>query len=74
MANKVVHNLSPLDFVYNVSLPELLFPILHLTPTYPSGFGLNTNSSDLIMCLEVASIQHCTNDLKKLIVQRSICM
>ena len=52
MANKAVHNLSPLDFVYNVSLPELFFPILHLASTHPSGFGLNTNSSDLIMCLE----------------------
>ena len=35
-----------LDFAYNVSLSELFFPILQLTATHQSGFGLNTNSSD----------------------------
>lgn len=35
-----------LDFAYYVSLSEQFFPILQLTDTQQSGFGLNTNSSD----------------------------
>ena len=36
-----------LDFAHNVSLPEMYFPTLHLTAIHPSGFGLNTISSDM---------------------------